>query len=155
MNKTVKIILITIATLFLLGLSVCGGAYLWLDSKRGELKAEGDRVRVEAETFAKGADQTGCLNETFRRMGACDPGELAGAICRGKESVFFTACLEHATPTPGFCDGVPAPNQIMESVMWSLKRCEAIGRPGDQGCAKMFSNTVGKFCHRRSTEPAK
>src|ERR1043166_6023633 len=99
MNKTVKIILIVFGVLFLFSLSVCGAGYFWLQSKQGELKAEGDRLRAEADTFAQGVDQEGCVTETFRRMDNCDPGDLVGAICRGKEAAFFSQCLDKATPT--------------------------------------------------------
>lgn len=149
MNKTVKIILIIIGCFFLLGLGMCGACYVWFEQNKEQLKAEGEKLRAEADAFAKTADQDGCLKETFRRQSQCDPGELAGAICRGKEMAFFSACLEKAAPTAGFCDDVPKRDQIMELVTWSLKRCDTIGRPGDQACAKTFQQ-VAAYCERKA-----
>src|SRR5687768_3672259 len=103
MNKTVKIILIIIGIFFLLGLGVCGAGYLWLDSNMGELKAEGERLQAEAAKFAQSSDQEGCIKETLSRIDdACEPGDMAGAVCRGKHNVFFNACIEAAKPTTGF-----------------------------------------------------
>lgn len=149
MNKTVKIILIAFGILFLLSATVCGGGYLWLRSQQDELAEEGHRLRLEADEFAKNSDQEGCVTEALRRMNDCDPGDLTGAICRGKQGAFLTGCLRKAMPTQGFCDGVPPPTEIMEMINWSLKRCAAADRANNQACAKMYGS-VASYCAKKS-----
>jgi hypothetical protein len=147
MNKTVKIILIILASLFLLTLTVCGAGYLWFASKQDELKAEGERLRAEASAFAKTSDQQGCVKESLERAGRCDPNDITGAVCRGIVSVFFKACLAEAKPAENFCEDVPKGSDIMASVKWSLDRCTLLGRANDHHCAKLVAE-IPRFCSR-------
>ncbi len=145
LSRTVTIILLVLGGFVLLGVGTCGVAYVWFRSNEQELKAQAERLGAEAKGFAAGADKEGCLHETLRRMNACDPGELVGSVCRGKLGAFFKMCLRHARPTAGFCDGVPRASEILDTVSWSMARCEGLGRPGDQGCTRLVAE-IGRHC---------
>lgn len=149
MNKTVKIILIVFAVLFALSATVCGGGYLWLRSQKDELAAEGHRQRVEAEEFAKNNDQDGCVSEALRRMTGCDPNPLIGSVCRGLQGAFLTGCLRKAKPTPGFCEEVPPPSEILKMVNWSLRRCAEVDQTNKEACSKMYGS-VATFCAKKA-----
>jgi hypothetical protein len=147
MSQTAKILLIIANVFALLGLSVCGAGYWWFQANKEELRGEVDRIKAEAEAFARTADEKGCVDETLRRMQACDPEEIVGAICRGQHQAFFDRCVMLARPTPGFCDDVPASSEIVETLTWSMERCEEIGRPDGKGCAQLFAK-IGNHCDK-------
>jgi len=136
-----KIILIVLAVGVLLVAAAGVGGYLWFESNRERLRAQGEAAKAEAEAYAGGTDQAGCLAEAVRRFDEC-----SGLMCEVKTKIFLENCARMARPTEGFCEGVPSGNEIMATVNWSLARCEALGKPGDQPCTRLVRG-IQDVCH--------
>ena len=88
-------ILALLAVLFVLAM----GAMMALS---GIAAKAGKATSAEAEQFASGTDEQGCLDEAVRRVKDCD-----GVICSAKVGMFEIRCFTAAKQTVGFCDGVP------------------------------------------------
>ncbi len=149
MSTTWKIIIAVVVGFFLLAGGTCVAGYMWIDKNAGKLKEEAKRIQAEAGEFAAAHEQRECLDESMTKSDACEGGALGGAMCRGKVAAFLQECLRHARETPGLCDGVPAPDAILELSKWSVQRCVDMGRAGDQPCAQLVSK-VAAHCAIRA-----
>ncbi len=118
------------------------GGKMWFEANKDDLLAMGERAEAEGEAFGMGAAQPGCVNEAMRRVDGC--GEL-DPLCEAEVGIFIEACLQVASPTPGFCDGVPEESSIMDSATWRLATCQNLGRGGDEACGRILGS-VQKYC---------
>lgn len=139
MSTTWKVIIAVVVGFFLLAGGTCVAGYLWIDKNADKLKAEAERIQAEAGEFAAAHEQHECIAESMRKSDGCEGGALGGAMCRGMVSAFMQECLRQARESPGLCDGVPAPDAILELSKWSVERCVQMGRAGDQPCAQLIS----------------
>jgi hypothetical protein len=140
MSKTAtKVVIIALA---LLTTCVGGGYYL---AKRFVFPmVEEAQVAVkDAREFARSSDYAGCVTEAPARY-PTDSGSLKGAM---KSMAFLSACLSQSTPTPGFCDDVPAPSDAAKGKEWLKARCS--GR--DLAQCTMIHTAVQSFCGSRKT----
>jgi hypothetical protein len=145
--RIVLIVLAVIAVAALLGCGLCfGGMYFWVDQNADRLRESGQRVMAEAESFAASHSQDECIDEGLRRKDACGSG--MEVICNAEAGIFLRRCLEAAAPTPGLCDGVPPPGEIMAGATWAVGYCAARGRSGDQQCAQ-FVRAIVEYCGSR------
>jgi hypothetical protein len=119
---------------------VAGGVYL-VSKHGGELVEKGKVALNEGETFGKGTDNDGCVDETLRRYKK-EPG-MGSAISSG---IFVRACLERSKKTPGFCDNVPGPTEFMKSAEFRQHKCSEANLPSDSYCPGIFGE-VQKYCH--------
>ncbi len=125
----------------LFALGVAGVAFWWHRNKT-RLFEESKQAGSEGVQFATGRAQVDCVDEGLRRGKSCG---AAGFLCEATNQIFMESCLEHAAPTPGFCDGVPPRDEIMSTSAWLLRECE---RRGDrsQRCTRMLQR-VPDACH--------
>lgn len=142
MNTRTPLVLVAV-TLFA-GLSLaCGG----LEDQMNELAAQGEVVMAEGESFGAGTDQAGCMTAAMDRSESCTGGVMEKGTCQGMAQVYLQGCLNTASASPGFCDGAPGPEQIMDTVNWGIAQCEAAGRSTEQSCPNM-QQTRAEWCNQ-------
>lgn len=128
------------------GALLAGGAALGFLAALGALVLAFLGFGVFVDRASRGASDAGRAYGTSRQDAEC----FAGA--RGYEpesafastSAFLSACLEAASPSDGFCNGVPAPD-AKGSYAWQVARCEGDADP--YACA-FLQETVQEHCHR-------
>ncbi len=150
-----KIALIVIgicAGLGILTVLVCAGSgYYWFKSNVPEMRETGRRAYEEGVAFAATHTQSECLDEGFRRHDGC--GQGMEIMCRAEARMFLERCLADASETPGICDGVPAPTEIMAGATWAARFCAEHGRGNDQQCGN-FVRAVVEHCGRVARQSA-
>jgi len=109
---------------------------------RGEKTAEYQAKQIEGREFGKTADQTGCLKEGLQRSKGIRLLDIHGSM---SNEAFVGECLKSASPTPGFCDGVPPVLKFQDSE-WERKQCEKSGLDEVQtSCTTVFHVKL-EFC---------
>src|SRR5690242_17193889 len=99
------------------------------------MRTQGQAQQREATQFAASHDQAQCFDEAKRRDDVCGPSTEIS--CHVQSGLFFDACLDAATPTPGICDGVPPSTEIMQSAQWEVGLCQ--GQPDNgQNCRNLL-----------------
>ena len=147
MPRVLKVVLVITGVLVVIGILLIGvGWYLW--SRYGEdLVERGKAIRIEGQEFGSTTDESGCvevaLNDYSKKAG------FSGAVAA---SLLLNGCLENASPTEGFCDGVPSEDEIGASARWRVERCTEAGF-SDQSCPNLFS-AVQKHCYSKYEEEA-
>ena len=122
-----------------------GVFYFYFRSFQRSFEASGSASEDDARTFASAHDQNACVDEALRRGDVC--GADLNIMCHAQNGIFLTRCVEQARPVAGFCEGVPDTSNIMASVAWSLRVCEAHGRPNDQSCNRLMQS-LQRSCWR-------
>ena len=147
MSTAGKVILTISICIILLVIGVVGaGAYWW--SRHGRQMVEaGTNAMKEGSEAGKKTDNQGCLDQTLSRYKA-NKG-LGGGI---SSNIFLLGCLESSSPTPGFCDDVPSPNDIIKSAAWQLQKAKEAGMPDDPYCRQVFG-TVQQHCQKARLRP--
>ncbi len=130
-----------IVIVILLSLTVVlAGVGWYLYSKHiGPLIQGGRAQRVQGAEFGTRAGAQDCLVKAFESY-AEGPGIKQGMLCR----IFFDSCLSKCSPAPGFCEGVPAKNEIVASAKWRVYVCGRAGH-GDESC-HMLLDPVQEYC---------
>jgi hypothetical protein len=138
MNRLRPVLVAALVLPTLVSLLACSGIL-------GDLKAEGDKAKAEAATWAVGKDQAACVDEAMTRMQ--QKGQLDLSY-QSLNTVWLEGCLAAATPIAGFCDGVPASGETTPTVQWAAGACAARGftDAGDLRCHRLL-NGVQAFCH--------
>jgi hypothetical protein len=140
MPKVVKVLLLLAAGgLVFLGALGIGGA-LWWKNNKARLMEGSAKAMEEGEAFGATHSDAECLDEAFRRLPDVDG--LTGEV---KNNLFFDACLKKGRETPGFCQDVPKPGDILGSVKWQLATCARRHHINDQRCSRAL-NPVQKHC---------
>jgi hypothetical protein len=103
-----------IVVLILLFVSAVVGGYLyWLKQNKSVLQTR----QTEGLAFGKTTDDNSCWQEALKRP---NPGSL-------QNNSFLLACLAAARNPPNFCDGVPLPGEMIDSIAWTTERCSKLG----------------------------
>ena len=145
MSKTWAIVLSIIGGLFLLGLIAVAGVVYWVYQSKDRWIQSVEQIGKDAQDAKEiGAktDNEGCLKEALARHKRDN--SLTGQI---STHGFLVACLEASKPSQGFCDGVPQPDEEMQSADWTLKKCSDLGLQNDQTCYVILI-PVQAYCHR-------
>jgi hypothetical protein len=108
----------------------------------GEVQRDAVVTIQQADEFARAHDQIACRDEGLRRGDACGATDVN---CNAQVTVFTDRCLAGATPTPGLCDGVPSPTDIMPGVTWQAAQCTQLGRPQDSHCTTLLQS-IQRWC---------
>jgi hypothetical protein len=135
------IIIIAICVLFLGVIVVGAGIYWWTRHGRQAVAATA-KYMEDAGEAGKKTDNQGCLDQALERYKK-DEG-FGGAI---STSLFLQGCLQESRPTPGFCDDVPSPNDVLKGSAWQNKKCRDAGVPSDQYYRQIFAG-VQQYCYR-------
>ena len=133
-----RVVLIGCGSIVVLAIVVVGiGAY-WFSSNKDRLVAMGKQASLEAAAFAASHSQDDCVDEGLKKIDACD-----GILCEGGAKAFTDMCIHEASPTPGLCDGVPAPTEILKAARWIQGQCGKHGRgQGDPKCSRLVQSVV-------------
>ncbi len=143
MSGLAKGLIITGVVVFILVVLVAGvGVYL-VATRGPELIEKSKQTIAEGEEFGRATDNQGCLTESLKRY-KHNPG-MGTAI---SVELFLTSCLRASKDTPGFCDGVPKPTELMNSIAWRINKCTAEGMANDTYCQQIFGQ-VQTFCESR------
>jgi hypothetical protein len=115
--KKVLIIVGVVIVVCILGAAAV--AYIAVSWTRGVME-QGQKSIAEAEEFGRQATDAQCLERVIAKAEACED-----EMCELMQIPFIGNCLHQATPTSGFCAGVPAPNTA-STAPWVERRCLAV-----------------------------
>jgi hypothetical protein len=124
----------------------------WYVTRHGkEIVAATERAERAGIATARGTDEKGCVDAAERRMEK-EGGMLSGGV-RG--SIFLDACLRSSRPTPGFCDGVPRSDEVMETSQWQQMRCNRSAlNPAASVRCNATASAVQRYCRVEGREKA-
>jgi len=132
MPKWLKIILGLVAVLTL----ICGVsavvAMKWFENNKDRLKDLGDNAARDGRFWAASHDANGCIDEALRQNDV-----EGGMVAEAGHTIFMRSCLEKAKRPADFCDGVPPRSELIATAQWTVKKCLAMNRAGDQPCTRM------------------
>ena len=143
MPKWLKVVLALFAVLMVLCAVSAFAAKWWFDHNKDRLKSLGDTAAKDGATWAMTHDANGCVDEALHRY------DLEGGIvAEAGHTLFMRACLDKAQRPQGFCDAVPPRNELLKTAEWSVTRCRALGRQGDQACTRMVK-AIQESCAKK------
>jgi hypothetical protein len=65
-----------------------------------------------------------------------------------KTTLYMSSCLETSKATPGFCESVPPPSEIVRTAEWTARECQK-AELTDSYCPSLVRR-LQKFCHPTS-----
>ena len=133
-------LLIGCAVLVVIAIAIGAAGLWWVHGHKDQLLAQGKAIVTEGETFGKGVPEPRCVDEALSRYRK-DSG-FTGTI---RSSIWLDSCLKTSAFTDGFCDGVPADNEITRSAFWRNEQCSKRGFTGGQ-CGNVLA-PVQKYCY--------
>ncbi len=142
MPKWLKVVLVILGVMLLTCSLFGAGVYWWFGENKDRLKGVSERAKKEGAAFAFNSTDEGCLDEALRRLTA-----RSSIIDQAEHKIFLKACLEKVEHSASFCEGVPPRSEIMAFAQWSVERCAAKGKPGNQECSRMMQS-VQEACQR-------
>ncbi len=125
MAPWLKYSLIGCGGFLLLGILAVGGLMWWVSRNSERINAGAEAVAAEGERAGSGTDQAGCVEKALAYSGSGVSGIL-------RVGPFAAACLRACRPTPGFCDGVPAPTEFRRLITWQREQCRGSTNPACQ-----------------------
>ena len=150
MSTTAKILIILAVSFVLIAAGTVGVAVLLWSRYGRELAEAGNKSVEQGIEFGRQTDEAGCLEEAIDRYKA-NRG-LSGSLTIG---MFEQGCFRVSQPTPGFCDGVPSPVDILRAGRWQLEQSRKAGIY-DQFSGQIFAQ-VQSYCatkaHSRPSSP--
>ena len=138
-----KALIIVGVLLVLLVVGVIGAGLYWWSNNKNALMARGKALVDEGESAGRQTDNQGCVDKAVTRY-KTEPGFTSG-ISTG---IFMESCLRVSSPTPGFCDAVPAETEFLKAGQWQMAQCERVGLASDQYCRQLFQG-VQRFCDKQ------
>ena len=137
-----RVLLIILGVIVLLVVAVGAIAFIMLKKHGPELRERVAKTEEAGRAFGTGKPDTACVDEAFVQVRQCK-----GLLCEVEVQAFMTFCLDAAEPTAELCQGVPKPQNIMDTVKWSLAECERRGLPQNKPCTRLIQ-AVQKHCFR-------
>jgi hypothetical protein len=137
-----RVLLIILGVIVLLLIAVGAIGYVMMKKHGPQLRERFEKTEAEANAFGAGKPDTACVDEAFVRLRRCD-----GLMCEVEVQGFTTFCMQAAEPTAELCKGIPKPQNIMDTVKWSLEECDRRGLPQNKPCTRLIQ-TVQKHCFR-------
>jgi hypothetical protein len=144
-RKSTLVLLISLGV-FIVVAAVVGGGYWWWQQNGDALMAEARSAAAEGTRFAVGKDEQACVDEAVTRA------KRDGMTAPLKAQSFLTTCLRAARPVAGFCDGVPGPMDVLNSMAWNAQRTSEYGLGAFQ--APFVVQTIQRFCASAVTKAA-
>jgi hypothetical protein len=123
MAPWLKYSLIGCGGFLLLAVLGVGGLLWWVSRNADAIGAGMEAVAGEGEAAGAGTDQAGCVEKALAYGGGSDVRALL------RVGPFADACLRACSPTPGFCDGVPAPTEFRRILSWQREQCRGSKNP--------------------------
>lgn len=119
--------------------------YSWIRDNTGELKALGEEARSSGEAFGRGRAAEDCEARAWEAMKACGAPMNIPCIVRARLS--FDACLDVATTSEAYCEEVPPPEDVLDSLAFIIERCDEHDLyPDDQRCQDL-GDAIRDHCH--------
>jgi hypothetical protein len=149
MSKNAKIALIV--TLVVLGLfgTCVGGAVWWWNTNGQDFIETAKTSMKEGANFGETAtDQAECIDRGIEMSAEC--GQM-GIACGTRAQMFAQGCLYTAPETPGICDGVPGPTDVIDAVGWSTGECKDRGQTLNNFCASVLGS-LQAYCEHPDAE---
>ena len=137
-----KVLIAVAIVVVLLVVGVVVGGVVWWSRNKDKLMGRAKEVMTEGREFGRNTDNQGCVDETLVRYKK-EPG-FTSVISL---SIFSRACLDASRPTPGFCNDVPKPTEIIKSGQWRAEQCRRADLSSDSYCRQLFQ-PVQEFCQR-------
>jgi hypothetical protein len=122
---------------------VVGGFAWWIHANKDRLAGMAREADTASTEFAASHDQDACVGEGLKKSEACD-----GIMCEASAKLFVERCIPKASPSPGFCDGVPSSGEIMKTVSWIQDECKKRGKPSDDQKCQRLMQAVPPACHK-------
>lgn len=145
-SQTVKVVLLVVGALALLGFLgfVAAGVagWLWLEDNAETISERSREARQGGAAFGLEHSTDECVDAALERVDGCGTLELHCHVVAGD---FLSACLDTATRSEGFCDGVPRPSDALGLSSWGSAFCHRHHRPGQQGCINI-STEIPRYC---------
>ena len=116
----------------------------WLSDWNQEQAAEVKLFQERGLALGKEADQQQCLDSALESFNQC-----SGFTCTVKHGQFLRVCLQHASPSEGFCDEVPAFNEERseDDKSWARHACWSRDVRGE-GC-RILMRQQQQFCSQK------
>ncbi len=128
-----KVVAIGCGAAVVVAAALVAGGVFWVRAHQGELVEAGKGAFKEGAHFGEGRDAAACVAEAERRLPS-----LGGALDEATNKVFLEGCLKTATLPAGFCDGIPARNDILASVHWAGTRCTGVPAASQARCTRLI-----------------
>jgi hypothetical protein len=128
---------------FVAVVAVAGGGYWWSQQNGYTLHAlvaEARSAEADGTRFAADKDEQACVDEAVTRA------KGTGMTAALKAQPFLTTCLRAARPAAGFCDGVPAPYDVLTLGAWNRQRSSDYGLSPFE--APFVLQPIQAFCAR-------
>jgi len=122
MAPWLKYSLIGCGGFLLLAVLGVGGLFWWVSRNADAIGAGMEAVVSEGEAAGAGTDEAGCMEKALAYGGS----DMRALLRVGP---FAEACLRSCRSTPGFCDGVPAPNEFRRLIAWQREQCRGSKNP--------------------------
>jgi hypothetical protein len=135
MTTKAKVAATIICGLLLFVIAVVGGYFYWLNQNKAGLQ----QARDAGLALGKTMDDTSCWNEAVKRQ--INTKDFGASL---KNNSFLLACLAAASNPPNFCDGVPLPGEMIDSITWTNQRCSQL-ELGKTDCQSLL-RTLQTYC---------
>jgi hypothetical protein len=144
MTNKARVAAVIVVLLLLFVAAVVGGYFYWLQQNKGELQ----QARTAGLAFGKTTDDRGCWQEAVKRQQSIK--EYSTTI---KNNSFLLACLAAASNPPDFCDGVPLPGEMIDSIAWTNERCGQLNlsRTDCQSLLRTLQTYCSEYYRKKST----
>ena len=146
MKKSTKILLGVLGGLAAFFVIVVALGIYWFSTSGKQyfeqVMQSAERHMEEGQEAGKQTDEAGCLKLGVEQV------RKANSISTALAAQFFLrGCLNSAKPTPGFCDDVPAEDELVKSVQWQLKKSGELGVDNDNG--RQILKAIQQHCGKR------
>ena len=144
MTNKAKAAGVIVAVILLFVTAVVGGYLYWLKQNKGDLQAK----QTEGLAFGKTTDDNGCWQEAVKRQK--NTKDFGASL---KNNSFLLACLAAASNPPNFCDGVPLPGQMIDSITWTGQRCSQLdlSQTDCQGLLRTLQTYCSEYYSKKPT----
>jgi hypothetical protein len=143
MTNKAKVAGAIMAVILIFVTAVVGGYLYWLKQNRGDLQAK----QTEGLAYGQTTDDDGCWQEALKRQKSA--AGIAGSL---QNNSFLLACLAAARNPSNFCDGVPLPGEMIQSIRWSTERCSKldVSKSDCQGLLRTLQTYCSEYYKRGS-----
>jgi hypothetical protein len=144
MTNKARVAAAIVALLLLFVVVVVGGYFYWLNQNKAGLQA----ARDAGLKLGKTMDDNGCWQEAVKRQK--DTKDFGASL---KNNSFLLACLAAASNPPNFCDGVPLPGQMIDSITWTSQRCSQLdlSKSDCQGLLRTLQTYCSEYYPKKPT----
>ncbi len=135
MTSKTKVALVIASCAMIFVVAVVSGYFYWLNQNKPGLQ----QARDAGLALGKTMDDNGCWQEALKRQK--DAKDFGATL---HNNSFLLACLAAARNPPNFCDGVPLPGEMIESIAWTNQRCGQL-ELGKTDCQSLL-RTLQTYC---------